>query len=82
MAIIDGAARFRPATLSGFDISDDQELIDRAVAETADGETKIGTAVTDQGSLRYIAIPVDDAGRPQQRHLRAGDRSRRRARAR
>jgi signal transduction histidine kinase len=62
LAIIDGVARYRPATLSGFDISANQQLIDRAITETADGETKIGTAVTDQGSLRYIAIPVTMPG--------------------
>ena len=66
VAIIDGAARFKPATLSGFDISDDQRLIDRAVADTAGGETKVGTAVTEAGSLRYIAIPVKMDGDPQQ----------------
>ena len=58
LAVIDGRPRYVPSTLSGFDIADDRELIDRAVAETASGETKIGTAVTDEGSLRYIAIPI------------------------
>ncbi|WP_442576233.1 ATP-binding protein [Microbacterium sp. F51-2R] len=62
LAVIDGTARYKPSTLSGFDISDDKELIDRAVAETAGGETKIGTAVTDEGSLRYIAIPITFPG--------------------
>lgn len=66
VGIIDGAARYIPTTLSGFRISDDQTLIDRAVAETADGRTKRGTAVTDKGSLRYIAIPVTVPGDPQQ----------------
>jgi two-component system OmpR family sensor kinase len=61
VAIIDGKARFRPVTLSGFDISTDEELIRRAVDETADGTTIRGTAVTDR-SLRYIAIPVEVAG--------------------
>ncbi|HYI50490.1 MAG TPA: HAMP domain-containing sensor histidine kinase [Microbacterium sp.] len=65
VAIIDGEARYRPATLSGFDISGNEELIERAIAETADGETKIGTAVTDQGSLKYIAIPITMQGDPQ-----------------
>ena len=65
LAIIDGTARYRPSTLSGFDISGNQQLIDRVVAETADGTSKTGTAVTDQGSLRYIAIPVSMAGDPQ-----------------
>ncbi len=65
VAILDGAARYRPATLSGFDISGNQQLIDRVISETADGEVKIGTAVTDQGSLRYIAIPVSMPGETQ-----------------
>ena len=65
LAIIDGKARYRPSTLSGFDISGNQQLIDRVVAETADGTSRTGTAVTDQGSLRYIAIPVSMAGDPQ-----------------
>ena len=62
VAIIDGEARFRPATLSGFDISGNQELIDRAIDESSTGETRIGTAVTEQGALRYIAIPVTMEG--------------------
>ncbi|TDN92416.1 ATP-binding protein [Microbacterium sp. BK668] len=64
LAVIDGRARFIPSTLSGFDISDDQAFIDRAVEETAGGATKIGTAVTDEGSLRYIAIPIQFPGDP------------------
>lgn len=57
-ALLDGAPRWVPSTLSGFDLSDDREFIDRVLAETSDGVTKRGTAVTDEGSLRYIAIPV------------------------
>lgn len=66
LALIDGVPRWRPSTLSGFDISKNQQLIDRVVAETSDGSTRSGTAVTDQGSLRYIAIPVTMAGDPRQ----------------
>ncbi len=62
MALIDGVPRWVPTTLSGIDISKNQQLIDRVVRETADGETKRGTAVTDEGSLRYIAIPVKMTG--------------------
>ncbi|WP_243073532.1 HAMP domain-containing sensor histidine kinase [Microbacterium sp. SS28] len=66
VAVIDGVPRFRPATLSGFDISDDRALIDRAVAEVAEkGGTVLGTAVTDEGALRYIAIPVTMEGESQ-----------------
>ncbi len=74
VAIIDGTARYKPATLSGFDISDDAALIERAVRDTADGKTRIGTAATDDGSLRYIAIPVEmEHGGPSGVYVRAVD---------
>jgi signal transduction histidine kinase len=66
LALIDGVPRWVPTTLSGDDISTNKQLIDRVVRETAGGETKKGTAVTDQGSLRYIAIPVQMDGDPRQ----------------
>lgn len=58
VAVIDGVPRYRPGTLSGFDVSENVVLIDRAVEETADGETTRGTVTTEEGSLRYIAVPV------------------------
>jgi len=75
VAIIDGTARWVPSTLSGFDISQNEQLIDRVIEEIEQkGETVIGTAVTDQGSLRYIAIPVSMPGDPQTGiYLRAVD---------
>ena len=67
VAVVDGEARYRPETLSGFDISGDSALITRAVSETrAAKATVVGTAVTDQGPLRYIAIPVSMTGDPDQ----------------
>jgi signal transduction histidine kinase len=66
LALIDGVPRWVPATLSGFDISENEQLIDRVLTETADGSQKLGTAVTDEGSLRYIAIPVQMDGDPRQ----------------
>lgn len=66
LALVDGVPRWIPSTYSGFDISHNQDLIDRVVAETSDGSTRRGTAVTDQGSLRYIAIPVTMPGDPRQ----------------
>ena len=66
LALIDGVPRWMPSTFSGIDISKNQQLIDRVVQETAGGETKRGTAVTPQGSLRYIAIPVQMDGDPRQ----------------
>ncbi|NII68186.1 ATP-binding protein [Microbacterium ulmi] len=75
LAIVDGTARYRPETLSGFDISGDQQLIDRAIAETErQGTTVLGTAVTSEGTFRYIAIPVSMEGDPQTGvYLRAVD---------
>lgn len=66
VAVVDGRARFRPSTLSGFDLSGNTALITRAVAETKKaGGTVMGTASTPQGALRYIAIPVEMAGDPE-----------------
>lgn len=62
VAVIDGIPRFRPGTLSGFDISDDSDFIARAVEETSADETTRGTITTDEGSLRYIAVPVTMQG--------------------
>jgi two-component system, OmpR family, sensor kinase len=65
VAIIDGEVRYTPSTLSGFDIAQNRQLIDRAISETErTGETMRGTAVTDEGALRYIAIPVTMSGDP------------------
>ncbi len=58
LGLIDGEARWLPRTLSGFDISKDEAFLERVVDETASGRTKEGTAVTDHGALKYIAIPV------------------------
>lgn len=65
VAAIDGQARYRPETISGFDISTDQALIRRATAEADKARTAVlGTARTPQGSLRYIAVPVSMPGDP------------------
>jgi len=66
LALIDGAPRWVPSTLSGFSIIDNQQLIDRAIADTKNGATKMGTVSTDDGALRYIAIPVSMPGDPRQ----------------
>ena len=63
VAILDGVPRYRPETLSGFDISDNDQLIDRVVEETKGSDASlIGTSVTDEGALRYIAVPVSMDG--------------------
>ena len=74
LALIDGRPRWMPSTLSGFDISKNQQLIDRVVSDTEDGGVAMGTVATDTGSLRYIAIPVTMDGDPQRGlYVRAAD---------
>ncbi|GAA1470637.1 sensor histidine kinase [Microbacterium thalassium] len=63
IAVIDGVVRFRPGTLSGFEIPDADPLVARVVEETErTGGTVLGTAATAAGALRYIAIPVTVPG--------------------
>lgn len=63
VAVIDGVPRFGPSDTAGFELADEQAFIDRVVAETASaGGPVTGTALTDRGSLRYIAIPVTIPG--------------------
>lgn len=66
MAIIDGTARFGADTDGEFSISDDQRLIDDVLTKVGSEErTVVSTAVTDQGALRYIAVPVTVQGDPE-----------------
>lgn len=63
VAVIDGEARYRPSTLSGFDISEQTALITRAWNEAEKAGTAVmGTASTRDGALRYIAVPVSMTG--------------------
>lgn len=66
VAMLDGEPRFRAATQSGFDLSDDQAFLERVWNEAAASDTAVdGTASTPHGSLRYIAVPVRMEGDPQ-----------------
>ena len=67
MAIIDGVPRWVPGTMVSFNVADNAEFIDRVVAETEEaGGAVRGTAVTDEGTLRYIAVPATVPGDPRQ----------------
>ena len=57
LAVIDGVARYKPGTISGFDISQNTALIERAVTDAEGGESLLGTVSTEDGSLRYISPP-------------------------
>lgn len=66
MAIIDGTARFGADMGDGFAVSSNQQLVDDVVEKVgSDGRTVMGTAATDEGTLRYIAVPVTVDGDPQ-----------------
>lgn len=57
--IVGGTAEYRSSNPDGFDISDDDELIARIVAETTrTGLAGMGTDQTDEGRVRYITVPV------------------------
>lgn len=61
VAIVDGEAALVPGTAVAFDL-ESSPLIDRVVAETADGSARIGTTVENGVAIRYIAVPVEVAG--------------------
>ncbi|MFT4220855.1 MAG: HAMP domain-containing sensor histidine kinase [Microbacterium sp.] len=66
VGVLASGHRLVPETLSGFDIWQNDQLIERAVAEAqAEGGAVLGTAATDNGTLRYIAIPVTMPGDPE-----------------
>lgn len=65
-----GAIDGKPALVSAIEVDvhlqDDPALVDRIVAEVADGTVRLGTSVGTLGTLRYIAAPVTVEGDPQQ----------------
>lgn len=65
LALLDGEPRFVPETPTGFDISENTQLIDRVLDGAADSSIQRDTAYTDQGPLRYIAVTVQKDGDPQ-----------------
>lgn len=61
VAIIDGEPRWVPSSLVTFRLEDDSAFIDRVWGEVTAGVTTIGTATTEDGAIRYIAVPVEIA---------------------
>src|SRR5690606_9425481 len=66
LGTIDGKAALVSAVDVDVHLEDDPALVDRIVAEVADGTVRLGTAVGPLGALRYIAAPVTVEGDPQQ----------------
>lgn len=57
VGIVDGQTRYVPGIQQSFQISADDALVDRIVREVADDRSVIGTADSDLGTLRYVAVP-------------------------
>jgi two-component system, OmpR family, sensor kinase len=66
LGIIDGAPALEPGVEISFHISEIPGLVDRVVAETADGGVHLSTIDSPDGAIRYIAAPVTVTGDPQQ----------------
>lgn len=58
LGILGGRAAFVPGVAAAFDLPSDSAFIDRVLSEVADGTVRMGTATTQLGELRYIAVPV------------------------
>ena len=57
IGLIDGVPTFIPSTATPFSIAELPGLVERAVAETADGSVRMGTFVDATHALRYVAVP-------------------------
>lgn len=62
VAIVDGSVRFVPGVDTAFDLEDDPAFIDRTWTEASGGDVTLGTAITNVGTLRYVAVPVTISG--------------------
>lgn len=57
LGLIDGVPTFVPSTTTPFSLAEMPDLVERAVAETADGSVRLGTFVDAAHALRYVAVP-------------------------
>ncbi len=64
VALIDGEPAYSPPIAVEFQLFDDEELLDRIRTETEGGVVTIGTAITEDGAIRYIGAPVRIADDP------------------
>ncbi len=65
VALIDGAVRLLPGVETAFDLDADPTFIARVWAEASGGQVTLGTAITEVGTLRYVAVPVTIADDPE-----------------
>lgn len=62
LGILDGVAAYYPAVQSDVRLERNDELVARVVDEVSDDSVRLGTAVTRDGTLRYIAVPISVEG--------------------
>ncbi|TAJ47047.1 MAG: HAMP domain-containing histidine kinase [Herbiconiux sp.] len=71
LGIVDGRPALSPGGTVAFRLDRDQQLVDRVVSETADGEVVRGTLATPgERALRYIAVPIASPSVPGQADAR------------
>lgn len=63
LAIVGGVATYEPDSVDSFTLADDPEFVDKVVASViAENEAVTGSHDTDEGTARYIAVPVQLEG--------------------
>jgi two-component system, OmpR family, sensor kinase len=62
LGVLDGSPVLLPPTQMDFHLESTPGLVDRIVAEVADGSVRMGTTTGEPGAIRYIAAPVQVAG--------------------
>ncbi|HWR86291.1 MAG TPA: HAMP domain-containing sensor histidine kinase [Rhodoglobus sp.] len=58
LGIVDGRPTYLPGVVVDFALEDDPAFVQRVVTEVGDGEVRLGTAVGEVGTLRYLAAPI------------------------
>jgi signal transduction histidine kinase len=58
LGILDGRPAYVPGVATSLDVPTYPAIIDRILAEVADGSVRLGTMSTPEGDLRYVAAPV------------------------
>ena len=62
LGIVDGRASYIPGVAVPFRLDEVDGFVDRVVGETATGQVRLGTAVLEDRTLRYVAVPVEVEG--------------------
>jgi len=58
LGIVDGAATYIPGVAADVSLADDDAFVERVTEEVDDGSVRIGTYLSQDGQIRYLASPV------------------------